>query len=316
MANKKEKEKKPLGFDVSSFVDKGNNNDNLIIVSDVETVPEAPSDKKRSSRKKQSSTVVAEPMPTPQSSMSYIQDNIPYQVAYNETNAQLDQAIQQLNMLGAETMSELQMVRASKTMKNKYNIINDMTENAVSIINTKISAIKEKNKTINDINNLEIRRIKELKLQASEEDDNTRIANLYHAFVNYPLSQGPSVLGPNIQDVMFNNGPVADMSRVGIGMDDTTAWQRGLDPAQNRMLLEAQGAIETVVVYDESSGNRYYSVVDKQTRQPVPNVETPDDSTIYDLDINIKGMYARDQNRNVTYPLMVINGPSASINQY
>ena len=115
---------------------------------------------------------------------------------------------------------------------------------------------------------------------------------------------------------MFNNGPVADMSRVGIGMDDTTAWQRGLDPAQNRMLLEAQGAIETVVVYDESSGNRYYSVVDKQTRQPVPNVETPDDSTIYDLDINIKGMYARDQNRNVTYPLMVINGPSASINQY
>lgn len=310
---KKEDKDKSLGFNISSFTDKDNSGD-LTIVTEAEIVPEAPSAKKRS-RKKQSSATVAEAVPTPQTSMSYIQENIPYQVAYNETNAQLDQAIQQLNMLGAETMGDLQMIRASKTMKNKYNVINDMTENAVSIINTKISAIKEKNKTINDINNLEIRRIKELKLNASNEDDNTRIANLYHAFVNYPMSQGPSVLGPNIQDVMFNSGPL-DVSRVGIGMDDTAAWQGGLDAAQNRMLLEAKGAIETVVVYDESSGNRYYSVVDKQTRQPVPNVETPDDSTIYDLDINIKGMYARDQNRNVTYPLVVINGASASINQY
>lgn len=306
-------ESESIKFNPEAFISESENND-LVISMPAEEPASPKSTKKRSSKKKDAEVV--EPIPIPQTSMSYIQENIPYQVAYNETNQQLDHAIHQLNALGADMMADLNMVRSSKTMKNKYNIVNDLTENAVSIINAKIAAIKEKNKTINDVNNLEIRRIKELKLSASNEDDNTRIANMYHAFVNYPMSQGPSVLGPNVQDVMFNNGPVADMTRYSMGMDDTVAWQNSLNPAEQRMVLEAQGKIETVVVYDESSGNRYYSVVDKNTRQPVPNVETPDDSTIYNLDINVNGMYAKDINRNVTYPLLVINGSNSTINKY
>ena len=306
-------ESESIKFNPEAFISESENND-LVISMPAEEPVSPKSTKKRSSKKKDAEVV--EPIPIPQTSMSYIQENIPYQVAYNETNQQLDYAINQLNALGADMMADLNMVRSSKTMKNKYNIVNDLTENAVGIINAKIAAIKEKNKTINDVNNLEIRRIKELKLTASNEDDNTRIANMYHAFVNYPMSQGPSALGPNVQDVMFNNGPVADMTRYSMGMDDTTAWQNSLNPAEQRMVLEAQGKIETVVVYDESSGNRYYSVVDKNTRQPVPNVETPDDSTIYNLDINVNGMYAKDINRNVTYPLVVINGSNSTINKY
>lgn len=305
-------ESESIKFNPEAFISESENNDLVISMPEEPASPK--SSKKRSSKKKDAEVV--EPIPIPQTSMSYIQENIPYQVAYNETNQQLDHAIHQLNALGADMMADLNMVRSSKTMKNKYNIVNDLTENAVSIINAKIAAIKEKNKTINDVNNLEIRRIKELKLTASNEDDNTRIANMYHAFVNYPMSQGPSILGPNVQDVMFNNGPVADMTRYSMGMDDTVAWQNSLNPAEQRMVLEAQGKIETVVVYDESSGNRYYSVVDKNTRQPVPNVETPDDSTIYNLDINVNGMYAKDINRNVTYPLVVINGSNSTINKY
>ena len=306
-------ESESIKFNPEAFISESENND-LVISMPVEEPVSSKSTKKRSSKKKDVEMV--ESIPIPQTSMSYIQENIPYQVAYNETNQQLDHAIHQLNALGADMMADINMVRSSKTMKNKYNIVNDLTENAVSIINAKIAAIKEKNKTINDVNNLEIRRIKELKLSASNEDDNTRIANMYHAFVNYPMSQGPSVLGPNVQDVMFNNGPVADMTRYSMGMDDTAAWQNSLNPAEQRMVLEAQGKIETVVVYDESSGNRYYSVVDKNTRQPVPNVETPDDSTIYNLDINVNGMYAKDINRNVTYPLVVINGSNSTISKY
>ena len=306
-------ESESIKFNPEAFISESENND-LVISMPVEEPVSSKSTKKRSSKKKD--VEVVESIPIPQTSMSYIQENIPYQVAYNETNQQLDHAIHQLNALGADMMADINMVRSSKTMKNKYNIVNDLTENAVSIINAKIAAIKEKNKTINDVNNLEIRRIKELKLSASNEDDNTRIANMYHAFVNYPMSQGPSVLGPNVQDVMFNNGPVADMTRYSMGMDDTAAWQNSLNPAEQRMVLEAQGKIETVVVYDESSGNRYYSVVDKNTRQPIPNVETPDDSTIYNLDINVNGMYAKDVNRNVTYPLVVINGSNSTISKY
>ena len=306
------KDKKSLGFNIAAFVNNSDEN-KLSIPATPEDNTAAP--KKRASRKKEDVPIV-ESIPVPQTSMSYIQENIPYQMAYAETNQQLDNAIQELNVLGAEMMGDLQMVRSSKTMKNKFNIINDMTENTVSIINAKIAAIREKNKSINDINNLEIRRIKELKLQASEEDDNTRIANMYHAFVNYPVGGGVGVLGPNVQDVMMNSAPVQSMPRISVGAYDTAAWEASLDPSGRRMLLEAQNSIETVVVYDESSGNRYYSVIDKQTGQPVPNVETPDDSTIYELDINVRGGYAKDIHRGVTYNLIVINGENASINNY
>lgn len=301
------------GFNISSFVEGTDDNKNLTITREMAVVETVPAPKKRS--KKKDDAVVGEiVMPTPQTSMSYVQDNIPYQVAYNETNQQLDESIQQLNMLGAEVMGELQMIRGSKTLKNKYGFLNDMTGNAVAIINAKIAAIREKNKTINDINNLEIRRIKELKIQTSEEDDNTRIANLYNAFVNTPIGMGPGILGPSVQDTMLiGGGP--DLARATIGGDQST-WEQTLDPAQNRMLLEAKGAIETVVVYDETTGNRWYDVVDKNTRQPVPGVEKPDASYIYELDINVRGGFAKDSNRNVVYPLVVINNGDTSISEY
>lgn len=307
-------ENKTIGFNISSFIKGSEESKNLTLATTqemavVETVPA-----KRGRKKKEESVTGEVIIPTPQTSMSYVQDNIPYQVAYNETNQQLDESIQQLNMLGAEIMGDLHMIRSSKTLKNKYGYINDMTGNAVGIINAKIAAIKEKNKTINDINNLEIRRIKELKIQASEEDDNTRIANLYNAFVNTPIGMGPGVLGPSMQDAMLIGG-APDMARASIGSDQA-AWEQSLDPAQNRMVLEAKGAIETVVVYDESTGNRWYDVVDKNTRQPVPGVEKPDASYIYELDINVRGGFAKDSNRNIIYPLVVINNGNASITEY
>ena len=301
------------GFNVSSFVEGNEEHKDLTITREIAVVETTPVQRKRS-KKKEETAVGEVVIPTPQTSMSYIQENIPYQIAYNETNQQLDESIQQLNMLGAEVMGDLQMIRGSKTLKNKYGFLNDMTGNAVAIINAKIAAIREKNKTINDVNNLEIRRIKELKIQSTEEDDNTRIANLYNAFVNTPIGMGPGILGPSVQDTMLiGGGP--DLARAAIG-GDQAAWEQTLDPAQSRMLLEAKGAIETVVVYDESTGNRWYDVVDKNTRQPVPGVEKPDASYIYELDINVRGGFAKDSNRNVVYPLVVINNGNTSISEY
>lgn len=301
------------GFNVSSFVEGNEEHKDLTITREIAVVETTPVQRKRS-KKKEEAAVGEVVIPTPQTSMSYIQENIPYQIAYNETNQQLDESIQQLNMLGAEVMGDLQMIRGSKTLKNKYGFLNDMTGNAVAIINAKIAAIREKNKTINDVNNLEIRRIKELKIQSSEEDDNTRIANLYNAFVNTPIGMGPGILGPSVQDTMLIGGG-QDLARAAIG-GDQAAWEQTLDPAQSRMLLEAKGSIETVVVYDESTGNRWYDVVDKNTRQPVPGVEKPDASYIYELDINVRGGFAKDSNRNVVYPLVVINNGNTSISEY
>lgn len=277
----------------------------------VNVVPVAKTTKRKKKTKNEgeetATPMVVEP-PVPQTSMSYIQCDIPYMTAYAETNQQLDSAIKELNVLGGEIMTELVNVKNSKTLKNKYNYINDMTSTLTSIINTKISAIKEKNKSINDVNNLEIRRIKDLKINNSDEDDNTKIMNLYDAFINTPIGNGQNILGPSISELTLSGG--TNLPVIGIG-NDQQAWEQQLDPTENRMLLSAKGMIETVVMYDENTGNRWYEVIDKNTRQPIPNVEKPDDSYIYDLDISIKGGYAKDANRKVTYPLVVINSANA-----
>ena len=312
--------KEQLGFNINSFI-KGSPEEKEIAVfaSNAPEVIDETKQRKVVKKKKAEDppAVVGPAFPTPQSSMSYLQENIPYATAYQETNKQLDESINQLNILGGELMGELQAVRASKTLRNKYNYINDMTETCTSIISAKLAAIKEKNKTINDINHLELTRLKELKTQANAEDDNTRIANMYDAFINTPMNVGKGVLAPAMQDMMLVDSTIPQ-AMIGSTASDQAIWEQTLDPAQNRMVLEAKGVIETIVVYDNASGNRWFEVVDKATRQPVPNVEKPDDSYIYDIDINIRGGFAKDSMRNKVYPLVVINAETAddSINQY
>ena len=62
--------------------------------------------------------------------------------------------------------------------------------------------------------------------------------------------------------------------------------------------------------------NRWFEVLDKTTGQPMPNVEKPDDTYIYDLDINVNGGFAKDSNRNTTYPLIVVGGNNQNMSDY
>ena len=305
-----------MSFNINKFVkgsdDYSDHDLQQEMVSVIETVDET---KKKKTKKKEVPVVATNTTPIIAStSMSYIQENIPYASAYADTNQQLDETISALNILGADIVTDLNMVRGNKTLRNKYNIVNEMTQTATSILSAKLAAIKEKNSTINSINKLELDRLKQIKVSASEEDDNTRIANLYDAFINTPIGAGPGILGPSMQDIIAGGqtGPTLPMMSIG---NDQQAWEQGLNPAENRMLLEAKGTIETVVMYDSLTGNRWFEVVDRITRQPVPNVEKPDSSYIYDLDINIRGGFAKDGNRGISYPLICINGDT-SITEY
>ena len=306
-----------LGFNPDAFVKESKDYKEHTIEKVVaEVVEDKPKRKKKNELVKGGSTSIAPANAPENNNLNFLQSDISYMTAYQETNEQLDSAIKELNMLGSEVMGELVKVKSSKTLKNKYNYINDMTATVTNIISTKIGAIKEKNKTINDVNNMELRRMKELKIDTSQEDDNARIANLYDAFVNTPIGTygGQNILGPSLADMTLMGG-APDMNRMAIG-NDQAQWEQGLNPAENRMLLEAKGLVETVVFYDQTSGNRWFEIVDKNTKQPVPNVEKPDDSYIWELDINVNGGFAKDANRNVIYPLIVVNGQDQSILDY
>ena len=253
-------------------------------------------------------------IPQAQTSMDYLQQNIPYEQGYAQSDAMLDETIAQLNSLSLETANDMNVVRNSKTMKNKYYLLTGIMGNAVNILNTKLSAIKEKNKVRNDINNLEIKRIKDLKIDSDMKDDNTRMAELYSAFVNTPVGmmsaqQGMGLSGlmnaPSQQSFLMPGVSALDRMSVTNPSLPSGSWEAGLDPVQNRMLLQAKGVMDIVVLYDEVTGSRRYAAIDKNSHTEIPNVELPDPSTIYDLDINVRGGYAKDSNRNVVYPLIV-----------
>lgn len=268
---------------------------------------------KRTRKKKEDEIIV---VGNDGSGLSLIQSNQSYMTAYEETNSQLNDAIMQLDALGNAVVSELNEIKGSRTIKNKYGYINDMTSTASSIISAKISAIKEKNKTINDVNNMELKRMKDLNLNESKEDDNTRIMNLYDAFVNTPVGSGmapSSVLGPSFSDMtIYNSGNAGQQAMMLQGGDNSMdiAWQQGLDPAKNRMLLQAQGRIKTVVYFNNETGDRWFDVIDPTTGVPVPNVEKPDPGRLYELELNLAGGFAKDKQLNETYDLIVLGNTS------
>ena len=315
-----------MEFNIRSFI-KGTEeekNHTLQLSSSEQQEPEnntTTTTSKRGRKKKEETTTNQQQLaiPIPSNSMSYVQENIPYASAYVDTNKQLDDSIAQLDILSGELFSELQNVKNSKTLKNKYGYMNDMTSTMANLISTKISAIREKNKSINDANHLELNRIKELKTSANAEDDNTRIANLYDAFINTPVGVGPRPsLAPSIQDMVMPQSSPSDVSYFNIGgMNDQQIWEANLSPSENRMVLDAKGLIDTVVMYDEATGNRWFEVIDKTTGQPMANVEKPDSTYIYELDINVRNGYAKDSNINKTYPLIVINSENnQNLNKY
>lgn len=321
-----------LGFNPNKFLKGSEESKEYNIGNGMSVIPATPKKKKEmlspkesaqleAQQKQTTTTPAVQPTQPTTTGIDFIQSNTPYMEAYRETNTQLDNSINELDMLASGLFGELTSVKNTKTLKNKYNYINDMSETLATIINAKLSAIKEKNKVINDTNTMELRRIKELNSSANEEDDNQRIMNLYDAFINTPVgtNYGQSVLGPSFMDmtVASNNQtlaptPVGTISE----QQQLSSWQSNLSPSENRMLLDAQGQIETVVMYDNASGNRWYEVIDKQTGQPVPNVDKPSDVGIYELDINVRGGFAKDSNRNTTYRLIVLNGENDNIMEY
>ena len=131
------------GFDSSKFIKGNQNNTDHSLTQIVEVVDDKKVTKKRSTKKKSEVTTVDNS--TSNTSLQFHQSNEPYMNAYAETNEQLDSAIKQLDALGNGLMNELVNIQGSKTLRNKYNYINDMTQTVSGIISAKIGAIKEKN---------------------------------------------------------------------------------------------------------------------------------------------------------------------------
>jgi hypothetical protein len=280
----------------------------------VEYVPEDKPKKKRRPKKKiiDGQEIITK-NEDDSSQLPLYQTNEPYIDTYQETSNMLKSSIYQIDMLQSELKSDIDQIRSSKTLKKKYDYISLLSGTMSSLISTKVNAIREINKTITDSHNLEMKRIKDLKLNAAMEgDDDKRIMDLYTAYISTPVGtyNGPTAYNPpSTMDMTLLNNNVLS-TEMYQNMDNNYT----VSPAVNRMLLMENPDIKTVVKYETATGNRYFDVINVKTGESVPGIERPDPMFLNDTTIDVRNGIARNINLDQTYTLITIDNPE--INKY
>lgn len=242
---------------------------------------------------------------------------VDYAQTYTETTNMLRGAIVQADQLSSEVKEDLDAVRASKTLKSKYTYITNLASTAASLISTKINAIDKINGAITQAHNLELNRMKALKLDKSEENDDKKMMDIYSAFVNTPI--GTYTPGsPTIQDLTLGvNAPNPNVNAVEMIAPGVVGQASpGLTPEQARMRMESNPNIKTVVRYNQSTGQRYFDVVDATTGMSIPNYPRPDNFLLEDTTIDIHSGIARNRNINAVWPLVLEGSNQMPIQEY
>ena len=298
-----------LGMNFSRFVD------NDVMISSGASSYQPQSNNKR--RKKENTDAI---IPAKEEGeLNDFQTNEPYKNNYAETDAILKTAIAQIDIGLNELQHDISEIRASKTLKKKYDYLAMLQGTSGQFIGNKISAARELNNTITKCNELELRRYKELNLAAANNvDDDKAIMDLYNAYVSTPINTGINPLGGNSMDATLFGGVNGNIVAANIGTSGDEGFSNyvsNLTPAQNAMFLDNNPNIKTVVVYNAGTGARYFDVIDTTTNQSVPNADIPSAMFLENITIDRNNNIARDTELNRTYPLIVV-GDQAVINEY
>lgn len=289
-------------------------NDQTAIVPVVEnSIAEPPKRKRgrpRKSEQEATETTIVQRGSTTSSGLPLCQTNDPYEDTYEETNDMLRIAVTQLDILAGDVKGEIDNIKNSKTLKGKYKYMSDLCATASSLVSSKISAIKEMNSVKTKCHELEIRRIKDIKsAAANQQDDDKYIADLYNAYINTPIGAAQH---PALQYTSAN--VAGNMGALMSGMNAAPAneeqnfnnFMNNLTPEQHRMIIGDNPNIETVVVYDPNTGDKMFDVIDTNTGAPVPNYPRPDRSLLDDTSIDYATGIASNSNIGQSWKVVVL----------
>ena len=141
---------------------------------------------------------------------------------------------------------------------------------------------------------------------------------MYNAFISTPVGFNGAT-GFNVPSGVDMTMPAGVQSMVRADLSDGDVgynnYMSSMSPEQNRMRLEDNPNIQTVVVYNQETGARWFDVIDSQTGASVPNITKPSDFLLEDTTIDVRNGIARNTNLDTTYPLMTI-GNNQSIMEY
>lgn len=293
------------------------------VVTETAKKEKAPRKKKESSNKtaivKLNDNLPSDP------SVSGTVEDIPTAYTYAETTGMLRETLGQIDALSGELVQEFNNIRASRTMKNKYMALTNISENIGSLLSSKIAAIREINSAITKSNDLDYKKYKDIKAAQGAMDDDKYIADLYKAFISNPNTQATNPDMPQFIMPMVNEGSMVGSGIIRANVDNTGHIMGGdqaylnyvsnLTPEQNLMLYEQNPNVKQVVVFDHSTGNKFFQMMDMSTGQVVPNLPVYDQDFMADTTLDLNKGIAKNLNLNETFPIIEINKDSV-MNQY
>ena len=277
--------------------------------------------RKTSSRKKEKTSidgVVTDTVSGGVQKDDMITTNKPYETKYQETTGMLKGAIIQLDGLLNDTMQDAAMVRSSKTLRRKYDLLSLLNGNASNIIGNKITAIREINSTISKCNDLELKRMKELNLAAAAEDSDKKIMDMYNAFVTMPVGDpgmGMGAMASNNLAQISHSLSMGNVVTSNTQGEDDAAYQNylaNMNPAQRLNMYEGNPNVKQVVVYNQQTGARYFEVMDLSTGEVIPGVDKHDPMFLENTTLDLEHKIARNIDIGETYPIVIVGEPVAN----
>ena len=203
-------------------------------------------------------------------------EETPTSYTYMETTAMLKETLGQIDAMTSELATEFQNIKHSRTMRNKYNLMVGVSETIGSLISNRIAAIREINNSITKSNDMDYKKLKDVKAAQAVMNDDKYIADVYQAMIsnpaNLPASHkmpqidntifGSGIVRANIQDTaMQNPGAISDVGYLN--------YMSNLTPEQNLMRYENNPNVKQVVVYDAVTGHKFFQMMDISTGEVI-----------------------------------------------
>jgi hypothetical protein len=220
----------------------------------------------------------------------------------------LKQTVTQLDILAIEAKKDLDVIRAAKTLKGKYNYASLITGNLSQILSTKVAAIREINSSIRTSNDLDYKKLKDIRATENQDDDKY-IMDLYNAFIMNPNTQntGTNILGPSTSQMTIQGNGIVRANEDAIDMGYNN-YINNRTPEQNMVRYENNPNVKEVLLYDQLTGSKHFAVMDVSTNQVIDNVPTYDDAIFLPgTTVDIRNRIARNIDINKTFPLVILN---------
>ena len=241
-----------------------------------------------------------------------------YEKGYFDNAKMLYGAIAQTEQVYQDINEELIKFRTNKAYggRSRIDAMSNYMNTQVSLINTKITAVRELNNIRSKINDLVMKKEQQLK-DTGDDNSDKAIMDAYYALVNAQRYGLPPIQRP-LDNTSINTGinlrgtPIQSTGIITAVANQDNAdnsfqeYQNNLDPTKKRMIADKDPNIKTVVVYDQNSGNKYFDVINVSTGTTVPGVERPGEFLLDNMRVDINNGIAVNSNTNMTFPLVII----------